>query len=235
MTDLDPEARRLLDMTRAARTPTAGDRARMDRLLAGSLAIGAASTAHAGSAAAATKTAGTALGVKLAASVAVAAAFGTAGYFGWNARQAPAEAATKPAVEQAAPAKVESPPAVEIAPVVIPPGQRADEPRSDARRSARTPAEGTLLEELNLLHEAQARWRKGDASGALSLLSEHRARFPKSQVVPERDALTVLSLCSMNRTVEAKKVAKRFLRTAPRSPLRTSVEESCAGLKDGTE
>ena len=234
MTDLDPEARRLLDLTRDARTPSAQDRARMDRMLAASLLLTGASAAHAGSAAAATKPLGAALGVKWAAGIAVAAAVGTAGYFGWEqATAAPPAATTAAHVEPAREAKAAaSAPPVEVAPVLVPPSEQ-NEPRADTRRTSkgdgRTAADGTLLEELDLLHEAQAKWRKGDAAGALSLLSVHRTRFPKSQVVPERDALTVLSLCSLNRTAEAKKAAQRFLRTAPRSPLRTSVEESCAG------
>jgi hypothetical protein len=123
----------------------------------------------------------------------------------------------------------EAAPPVEVAPVRVPGSEQSEAP-PDARRAGKgTERAGTLLEELDLLHEAQARWRKGDAAGALALLSVHRTRYPRSQVVPERDALTVLSLCSLNRTAEARKVAQRFLHTAPRSPLRTSVEESCGG------
>jgi hypothetical protein len=58
---------------------------------------------------------------------------------------------------------------------------------------------------------------------------QHRKRYPHSQLASERDALTVLSLCAINRTIEARAIARRFLRTAQRSPFKTSVEESCAG------
>jgi hypothetical protein len=239
MTDLDPEARRLVDLTREARTPSMGDRARIERMLAASLLLTGASVAHTGSAAAATKTASAALGVKWVAGIAVAAAVGTAGYFGWDQTRAkpPVERTADPGSEHAvahAPPVPEAPGTqaaepVLVAPVHVPASEQT-EARPDARRAGKgAERDGTLLEELDLLHEAQAKWRKGDAAGALALLSVHRTRYPKSQVVPERDALTVLSLCSMNRTAEAKKVAQRFLRTASRSPLRTSVEESCGG------
>jgi hypothetical protein len=235
MTDLDPEARRLVDLTREARTPGAGDRARIERMLAASLLLTGASVAHTGSAAAATKTAGTALGVKWAAGIAVAAVVGTAGYFGWDQTRAtpPVERTAAHTVVHAQAAaeapRPEAAPPVEVAPVLVP-GSEQTEARSDARRAGKgTERAGTLLEELDLLHEAQAKWRKGDAAGALALLSVHRTRYPRSQVVPERDALTVLSLCSLNRTAEARKLAQRFLHTAQRSPLRTSVEESCGG------
>jgi hypothetical protein len=218
------------------------DRARIERMLAASLLLTGASVAHTGSAAAATKTASAALGVKWVAGIAVAAAVGTAGYFGWDQTRAkaPVERTADHGSEHAvahAPPVPEAPETqgaepVLVAPVHVPASEQT-EARADARRAAkgaeRAGADGTLLEELDLLHEAQAKWRKGDAAGALALLSVHRTRYPRSQVVPERDALTVLSLCSMNRTAEAKKVAQRFLRTASRSPLRTSVEESCAG------
>jgi hypothetical protein len=233
MTDLDPEARRLVDLTREARTPSTQDRERIERMLAASLLLSGASVAHAGSAAAATKTAGAALGVKWAAGIAVAAAVGTAGYLGWDhtRAKAPVERSTEQRAEQAPPAseepRAEASPAVSLAPVLVPATEHT-ESRPEARRAVKG-ADGTLLEELDLLHEAQAKWRRGDAAGALALLSVHRTRYPRSQVVPERDALTVLGLCSMSRTAEARKVAQRFLRTAPRSPLRTSVEESCGG------
>ena len=111
------------------------------------------------------------------------------------------------------------------------PPENAGAPRASAapRAPRQKASEETLSEELDLLHDAQSKWRAGNALAALSLLSEHKKRFPRSQLGSERDALTILSLCATNRTDEARRLAQRFLQTAQRSPLRTSVEESCGG------
>jgi hypothetical protein len=225
MTDWDPETSRLLASARLARTPGARDKARVERKLAAALALGAASTAHAGSAAATTK----ALAFKWAAGAAVIAAVGAAGYWGSSVPgQRPHDAAATTAVAAmptAIPSEAASVPAAPV-PVEASSNDARGESHPRASNVARA---STLSEELDLLHDAQARWRQGDATRALALLEKHRALFPKSQLVPERNALTVLSLCALHRTADARRVAQRFLKSAARSPLRTSVEESCAG------
>jgi hypothetical protein len=237
MMDLDPEARRILELTREARTPSARDKARVDRLVGAALALGSA-TSHAASGGAATKVVGTAAAIKWTGIALLA--IGGAGYVGWKAAHrspppAPVVAVAPAAVPPEAPAPIgqtmaaaEPEPA---APAALEPSEEPSSLRAGAapRSSHAKAAEGTLPEELDLLHDAQAKWRAGNAAAALSLLSEHRKRFPRSQLASERDALTVLSLCATNRTAEARKLARRFLQTAQRSPLRTSVEESCGG------
>jgi hypothetical protein len=140
-------------------------------------------------------------------------------------------AEAKPTLE---PAHADAP---AIAAAIAEPSEMAaEEPAPSATRSRNAarvgvhakPVEASLPAELDLLHDAQSQWRVGNAAGALALLETHRKRFPHSQLAAERDALTVLSLCRTNRTSEARAVAKRFLQTTPRSPLRTTVEESCA-------
>jgi hypothetical protein len=233
MMDLDPEARRILELTRDARTPSVRDKARVDRLLGAALALGSA-TSHAASGGAATKVVGTATAIKWA-GIALLAIGGT-GYVGWRVSHRAPPPSPVVAVEPAA--------AASEAPAPIGTGVAAAEPAAPAEsreesgslragttpRSSRAKAsEGTLPEELDLLHDAQSKWRAGNAAAALSLLSEHRKRFPRSQLASERDALTVLCLCATNRAAEARKLARRFLQAAQRSPLRTSVEESCGG------
>ena len=234
MTELDPEARRLLELTREARTPTARDKVRMDRRIGAALALGSA-TAHAASGGAATKVVGAAAAIKWTGIALIA--IGGAGYVGWRASHRPASAspvavvaattAADPApapVGQGVAASPEPATRAETEPPENPGALRA----SGAPRASHPKAsEETLSEELDLLHDAQSKWRAGNASAALSLLSEHKKRFPRSQLGSERDALTILSLCATNRTAEARRLAQRFLQTAQRSPLRTSVEESC--------
>lgn len=230
MTELDPEARRLLELTREARTPSVRDKVRMDRRIGAALALGSA-TSHAASGGAATKVVGAAAAIKWTGIALLA--IGGAGYVGWRASRPPASpsptavvAAT--AAADPAPAPVTAEPA---APAETEPSEDPGAPRASAapRASRQKASEETLSEELDLLHDAQAKWRAGNASAALSLLGEHKRRFPRSQLGSERDALTILSLCATNRTTEARRLAQRFLQTAQRSPLRTSVEESCGG------
>jgi hypothetical protein len=209
----------------------------MDRRIGAALALGSA-TAHAASGGAATKVVGAAAAIKWTGIALLA--IGGAGYVGWRASHPPAS--PSPMAIVAAPAATDPEPAPVgqgVAAAGPEPATRAEtEPPEDpgAPRASTAPrashpkaSEETLSAELDLLHDAQSKWRAGNASAALSLLSEHKKRFPRSQLGSERDALTILSLCATNRTAEARRLAQRFLQTAQRSPLRTSVEESCGG------
>lgn len=227
--DLDRDAKRLLELTRAARTPGRDDKERIGRQLAASLVLTAAS-AHAGTSMA-TKAVGATWAAKWAV-VAMVAAAGGVGYLGMRARAdtAPKANIVSPPAPTA-PERAAVNPTTEDEPAA--PSNDGDATRDEEPRravAAKSPApRATLSEELDLLHEAQAKWRSGNASSALAVIGEHRARFPRSALSPERDALAVLSLCATNRVAEAKRLARHFLATAPRSPLKKSVEESCGG------
>jgi hypothetical protein len=236
--DLDPQARRLLELTRQAHTPRPRDKARMDQLLGPTLALGPSSV-RAAPRVAARNWLGTTSAAKWS-SIALLAMAGGAAYFAWRAPHvAQAPLPPPPPLAAAAPSLAAAAgvdPEANAAAIAEPNEATADEHAPSTirtRTTARVAAhpklvEATLPAELDLLHDAQSQWRAGNAAGALSLLEKHRKRFPRSQLAAERDALTVLSLCRTNRTAEARAVAKRFLQTTPRSPLRTSVEESCA-------
>jgi len=237
MMDLDPEARRLLELTREARTPSTRDKERVGQLLAGALTGSAVGVASAGSSGVAGKAAFTTALAKWAA-VALVAASGAAGILGWRASKAHSVRVTSPPAETL-PAKNLAPPeapgravapvstaAEETSPGAAAPATHHAVPSRLAEHAVTRAT--TLPEELDLLHEAQAAWRGGRAGSALELLARHRATYPRSELTPERDALTVLCLCATGRTAEAQKLARRFLKNAHGSPLRASVEESCA-------
>jgi hypothetical protein len=264
MMDLDPRARRILELTREARTPSALDKARVERLVAVGIGLAAASTAHAASGTTVSKATGALVSLKWAAGVALFAAAGAVGYAEWRASM-PSHVVAGPSVSTTArvaavpdQARNASSPdrrgasTVSPAPVVSEsPSESlgtaasakdkakveararvraaAEHPEGWSERARAPSAENTLSDELDLLHDAQFKWRSGDAAGALSLLALHRKRFPRSELGPEREALTVLALCATGRTDDARQLAARFLRSAKRSPLRTSVEESCGG------
>jgi cell division protein FtsN len=232
--ELEPEARRLLDLTRASRTPSETDKLRVERLLSRSLGVAALSLVVGASAKASAKPMAAALSSKwtLGLAVPVLAAVGAASYFytrapeaapGQHERRSPVVAPAPPAPAPRAP---ESPaPAAEA--VESPAPERADPGERRAASSEKPKKSETLEAELDLLHDAQAKWRNRDPNAALALLAEHRKRYPKSELRLEREALRVLSLCAAGRTAEAKEVASRAFKNAPRSPLRASVEESC--------
>jgi hypothetical protein len=205
--DLNPNARRVVDLARAARTPGEADKRRVRQALA--LGIGAAvAGASSGTAvASAAAKVGVLAGLR-AVAVALFVVSTGVGTLVWvrGHRSTPVPAAA-PASPPLAPA---SPP---VAPVITPLPASAPDP---------------LLAELTLLREAQKALRDGSARRALELAERHAALYPRSQLALERGALRVFADCALGRKAEARALAGELLAAAPRSPLRTSLEESCA-------
>jgi len=197
--DLNPSARHVVDLARAARTPGDADKRRVRQALA--LGLGAAvAGASSGTAAASAVKVGALAGLRavVAALVVVSTGVGTLVWF--RGHQAPPT-----------PAPVVAP--APVAPIVtpIPP-----------------PAPDPLLAELGLLRQAQQALRDGSARRALELAEKHAALYPRSQLALERGALRVFAFCALGRKADARALATELLAAAPRSPLRTSLEESCA-------
>jgi hypothetical protein len=198
--DLNPSARHVVDLARAARTPGDADKRRVRQALA--LGIGAAvAGASSGTAAASAVKAGALIGLRgvIAALLVVSTGVGTLVWF--RGHQAPP-----------APAPVVTP-----APVAPPVVQPIPAPEPDP-----------LLAELTLLRQAQQALRDGSARRALELAERHAALYPRSQLALERGALRVFAYCALGRKADARALAGELLAAAPRSPLRTSLEESCA-------
>lgn len=78
--------------------------------------------------------------------------------------------------------------------------------------------ESRLREELTLLADARAAIRRGDASGALSILEEARLRFPGGALAQEREALAIEALWHQGQRAAAAQRAAAFLATHPSSP-----------------
>jgi hypothetical protein len=241
MMDLDPEARRVLELAREARTPSVEDKERVARRLAAGLGLsvvaGAAGAAAQGATASAAKSAGAAVALKwwVAGGAIVAATLG--GYAALSgeprddAGRAPRATAHVPPVQTVQPKATEpavAAPLTEAVAKAEPAVDSARPPVEHPLHRRRTGVAATSPAELELLHEAQAAWRARDARGALSLLEAHRARYPRSTLRSEREGLQVLSLCELGRKSEAARVARRLLEHAPNSPLRAAIEQSCA-------
>ena len=229
--ELDPEARRLLDLTREARTPNAEDKRRVERSLSRSLGLAAFSVATGAASAATAKSAPATLVLKWTLGLAVPALVvaSAATYFhGRSAERQPTvverPVADAPTVAPAPPP--EPPPTAATGTAALAPAP-AEPPAAPRTAPAQAKKSETLEAELDLLHDAQVK-RSSDPEGALALLVTHRKRYPKSVLGLEREALRVLCLCAAGRTAEAREVARRSFKNAPRSPLKASVEESCA-------
>jgi hypothetical protein len=226
---MTPEARRHLRLAREELTPGDEDKRRVRKALAVGLAAAAAAGASSTEAAVAAKTVGLLGGWALrgVAGVLLLASAGTGAYWWTHRRSAPAVATapisapvetTAPAQPDEAALQVETPP---VAPNAAASAKEPEHPR--AARSA-----DPLVNELTLLHRAQQAWRDGKAQQTLDLAQQHAATYPRSQFAMERSVLQVFALCALGRKGEARSIAAGVLERAPRSPLRTSLEESCA-------
>lgn len=214
---MNPEARRVIELTRAARTARVEDKERVRRALAMGLAataVGAPAVAVAGSAVTAAKAVGFSTALKLALSVAVVASVGVTSYLFVRDPQ-PAATVVAPAPAPVVAVPVAPEPAPE--PVVAP----------EAPVAAPLDVTDPLLAEVALLNNAQQAWRVGNARRALELAQKHADRYPRSTLAIERDALRVFTLCALGRKAQARPLAAALIKRAPRSPLRTSVQESC--------
>jgi len=112
-----------------------------------------------------------------------------------------------------------SAPPADHASVAVRPRVRAHHPPTMA---------GGLAAETRLLAQAQSQLSDGAAARALALLDQHRATFPRGELVPEREAARVLALCALGRTAEAKAAQARFERAYSSSPLLARVRAGCA-------
>lgn len=196
--ELSAAERRVIELSRSARTPGEADKRRVRAALAVSLGV-----AGVASGVGVAKGAATLVGGRLLATIVLVAAVGTGTYV-WL------RPTTRPTTVTA-PAHAPVP-----APVV--------EPLQPAAPLAADP----LLAELSLLQRAQRAMRAGQPREALELAARHATLYPGSQMALERDALRVFSLCALGRKGEARTLANGLLAQAPRSPLRTSLEQSCA-------
>jgi RNA polymerase sigma-70 factor (ECF subfamily) len=244
MNELSFDAKALIERARTADGPSPERRARVKRALVASF-LGASATPSAGS-----QVAAAGLPAVVAAKSSLTA--GTVAlWLGMGA--ALGTAASAPAVivrmTQGAPASAAAPRAPERAPEANVPEARAlptsasqpeapPEPPAPAvnDKSARptstpveTPAPAPSLSgETRLLEAAQRELASGRAASALSLLEEHRQRFPSGALTEERTAARVLSLCALGRVEEARRSAEAFVAASPRSPLIPRLRGSCA-------
>jgi hypothetical protein len=153
----------------------------------------------------------------------LAAAFGGAAwasYGGWLGDRSPARepsrASTPTPVEPRAPRS-------SVAPTPVPSVAETPEPVASATPStSATPAPSTsssLLDDTALLQRARG-LASSEPSRALSLTREHEARFPRSPLGEERQALRIEALLRLGRARDAASELDVFEQRYPRSPYR---------------
>jgi hypothetical protein len=144
----------------------------------------------------------------------------------------PVAAPTAPAVTRAAPPVVEkAAPAAPVAAVsVAAPEQTAPPLRPSRAQLAPTRSLHAGSRELSQLEKARTLLSDGHATATLVLLRSHVARYPRSALEQERQALYIKALVAADQMVEARKRAAAFVRRFPKSTLRGSVENSVAPI-----
>jgi hypothetical protein len=245
---MTPDAETLLRRARLGLDPTNVDRARIKRRLAVRLGVGAATSALSASTsvragAAAVAGAASATATKwIGALLVVGGLLGTGAAVVRSSHHSPAPAAPRPRVEvPAASSPAPDLPSSEVAPAprAVPPATRAPSPATPASpprlvpgrsapASAIVPGPTTVAAEAELLREAEATLRAGDAPRALAFVNEHAASFPNGILAEEREAERIAVLCALGRAAQARETAAAFLRDHARSPLTVRVRESCA-------
>jgi hypothetical protein len=233
--ELYPEARKVLDAAREARTPSLADRDRIFSSLMASVAVGAvAPSAAAAKTGLFGKIASNALWIKAAASVAVLSAasvstFAYVRHHGQSSAAGPARVAAPVSALPVAPVAAPLPEPTHVvaptpapAPTVSPPTVEHSAPAP-----SRHPTDG-LSAELALLRQAHEARRAGQPERALELAREHAKKYPHSQMWAERETLRVLALCDLGR-VDAARRSAASLQYLWSSPLRATLNASCVG------
>jgi len=106
-------------------------------------------------------------------------------------------------------------------------------PLSSTRPTAPAPTTGasseraaSLAEQQALLDVARVAFAHGNYSLTLQTLATHAARFPKSVLAEEREALQIKALAASERLPEARTLAHRFQARHPQSLLLPSIKDS---------
>ncbi|HEX5659539.1 MAG TPA: hypothetical protein VFX59_20225 [Polyangiales bacterium] len=236
MDELPNDLRAMLDLARDEfDPPDDGAQQRVRFALAAAIGAPAAGAALSGGKAAAlnsqapaalaAKTGWVALGGKLAAVGAIAAAgIGFAVY----GTRAPLPAVSVPA-PVVAPALVEPviEPSVAVVPVEEPLAvEEKLAPAQEAKPRKIVPAADTLSEEMALLRSASEALGRGDEEAALVQLHTHAKRFPRGSLREERDGLRAIAECTRDQS-PSQDAAQRFARQYPSSVLAARVATAC--------
>ena len=219
MSDLNPDADKLVQATRAALRPTDTDRERVFAALLPQIGAGLAADGMSGAAQASGAAKATLF--KISAALVGLGVAGGGLFYALRPEPPPAPTAVS---APAKPVPVVTPPvapAPDPAPVV-PQAEPAQKRSPAASRSA-----DNLAAEVAILSRASAELRAGRAALALKALEEHQREFPGGVLAQERSAARIQALCALGRTKEAQSELARLSRTSPSSPHVARARKAC--------
>ena len=101
--------------------------------------------------------------------------------------------------------------------------------RGGSRGGVRAPSAGDWRAEVELLQRAERALRSQQDELALSFLEDCEARYPRSALREEREAIGVMASCQAS-PEDAEKRAREFVRVHPASVYLGRVEKAC-GLR----
>jgi hypothetical protein len=124
------------------------------------------------------------------------------------------------------------PPAGNVAPQAAPAptatiGSMAAATPSSVRIPAARPSSDRLAEEVAILSRAESERHAGRLASALTVLEEHRRKFPRGSLAQERMAARIRVLCGLGRVSEAEAELSTLRRASP-SSLHLRARAACA-------
>ncbi|HET7542989.1 MAG TPA: hypothetical protein VFK05_24115 [Polyangiaceae bacterium] len=122
-----------------------------------------------------------------------------------------------------APPVASAPPATSALPEVAPAPRPAALTPSASASGERL---ASLAEQQAMLDVARAAFARSDYSATLKTLATHAARFPKSVLGEEREALQIKALAANDQLTQARTLAARFQTRHPQSLLLPSIKDS---------
>ena len=220
MSDLNPDADKLVQATRAALKPSDADRERVFAALLPQIGGGLGADGMGGAAQASAPAKATIF--KISAALVGLGVAGGGLYLALAPESRPAPAVVS---VPANPAPVVAPPA---APALESPTPMAPQAEPAPKRSpAASRSADNLAQEVAILSRASAELRAGRPAAALKALDEHQREFPSGVLAQERTAARIQALCALGRTKEAQPELARLSRTSPNSPHVARARKAC--------
>jgi hypothetical protein len=219
---LNPKAEELVRAGRAALRPTDADRERVFQALQPRLG-GTLEPKGVEGISTAPPAAASATIAKLAAAIVAVSVAGAGMFVMLRTKTPPASpTTTAPLASNATPqAPVDQVP--ESAPVAVAQAQPSDEKRAPPPpRSA-----DSLAKEVTMLSQASADLHAGRPAAALTVLDEHRRKFPHGELVQERTSARIQAMCALGWMKDAQAELARFARTSPNSPHLARARKAC--------
>jgi len=241
MTELDQNARALLEQARSHHDPGPGAEQRVRAALASALSGGplpaTIDSGDAASSVAHTAAVGGVAAKLVAGGLIVGAAGFGAGYVTGRAEARVAVPSTAPVAPSALPVPARLVPSVHLPePIESPVEEPGDSVKGPAHGSGPPPARSTdshrarsrLDEEVLLLRRAQRSLRDGYPDESLEILDRMDTEIAGGVLQEERAVARVLALCESGETSQAKHAAERFLAAYPSSVHAARIRSSCA-------